>query len=120
MVRLGDEILVSATLELQDRINAALRAADVYGKQVELNLKLKIKVEERSAYKDGVMIDKWKEPLIEYEIKTKLKESTETRKGFCEMDYKLTVDEDGNTEVVKVGQIDIDDYAEGEILKCLK
>jgi hypothetical protein len=120
MIRLDDEILANAALELQDRINAALRASDVYGKQVELNLKLKIKIEERSSYKDGIKTDSWKEPFIEYEIKTKLKESTETRKGFCEPDFKLVTDVDGNTEVVKVGQMDIDDYAEGETLRRLK
>jgi hypothetical protein len=110
MVKLKDDLLVVMSEELQLAINQGLESAETTSKTCEISLKIKIRIEERNRYEKFKVVDTWDEPVIEYEVKKKLKEVASTSKGYCPLNqFKIEKDEDGNLVVIEVGQMGIDD-----------
>lgn len=94
-LNLDSKLLLPIKESLEKVINRLMYSVINEDKEAEINLKISIdKTRQEKVDKNFFIIDKWTEPVINYQITEKIKAYKETSKGIVGHNFKINQEND--------------------------
>lgn len=94
-LNLDSKLLLPIKQSLEKVINRLMFEVINKDKEAEINLKISIdKIKQEKVDKNFLIIDKWTEPIINYQITEKIKAYKETSKGNVGHNFKIDQEND--------------------------
>ena len=95
-LNLDNELLKPIKMRLENSINTLTKNAILTRKEAEITLKITVGVLEKEKEDEEYL-----EPSYEYQLTEKIKENKDSVKGHLGFNYKVEIDEENNTTVLK-------------------
>ena len=100
-LNLDNELLKPIKDDLEKAIDTLTKNAILTGTEAEINLKINIR-NLKNTIEITYRIEEIKQPVYEYQISDRIKETKSSRKSSVGAEYSIELDEEGNVMVKKV------------------